>query len=655
MLEVYMNILTEEGMKLHAKNCAGEKMEITRFAIGNGVYSGTESQAAIAKMTALKSQKNSYGVTKVEVVNSSTCLVTMVADNTNIAAGYYVTEVGVFAKGQDGREVLYSAIIAKPDKPDWMSAYNGATVGTLKYYDYISIGNASNVVLEVGGGGVALQEDLEAIERRVLNLERGAAACIGIRRKCADDKTPQSSTAWERWGQGVDAVVQYARGDEEVQNDLMKMWPYNLIRPCNLPLDAEEPVAYLGDPEFDWYGATGVAAGTSVMDEIPTEMYLAHWFESDESGQMWEYKCVADSGRYPGSTYVKDLMRRADGSTKQAFYFPIFLGSLNANGNYVSVAGANPKYNYSCSVARTAVKTNGNNWQLIDHWAWETFTELLEIMSADANFRKTYGSGCSGFGSTAFPVLKAASATNVITMSNTYESKFRVGMTVNVGTAIWNASVCQDRQITAIAASQTMENAIEITLDGTAFDVLETSMIWRCAQRTGATINMASPNGTAGANDGLHSVRTLYVEDLYGMLHTGVDGINLKFSQEKMGNEMYVCTNPSKYGDAYADYTLLPEVLALNVEEATAFDKSGWIKKEHYFEDYPIINMPAVVNEGAGSTTYLAAYCWNNRNGQRPFFGGSFHLGAGVSPRSRNCYFGFSYAYWAYGSRPLRR
>ena len=87
MLEVYMNLLTEEGAKLHAKTVAGEKMEITRFAIGNGIYTGTESQASIMKMTALKAQKNSYGVTKVEQVNGATCRVTMAATNKIIAKG----------------------------------------------------------------------------------------------------------------------------------------------------------------------------------------------------------------------------------------------------------------------------------------------------------------------------------------------------------------------------------------------------------------------------------------------------------------------------------------------------------------------------------------------------------------------------------------
>lgn len=660
MFEVYKKVLTAKGMELHAKNLAGATLTFTKFQFGSGTYTGTESESYLEAMTALKTPKDSFGISKVEYVsksNKATCLLTLAATNINVTTGYYITEIGEFAKGADGVEVLYSITVANPDKPEWFPAYNGKTAGTLKYTDYISVGNADNVTLTVGAGGVALQEDLEAAEERITQLERGTAACIGIRRKCASDGTPQSSTAWERWGQYTDATVEYARGDDAVTNDLMSKWPYSQLKPCNLPLAGNaDPVAYLGDADFDWYGATGNAAGTSVMLEVPTEMYLAHWFETDSSGQNWEYKCVADSGRYPGSTYVKDLMARSDGTKPNHFYFPIFLGSLDADGHYISVAGALPKYNYACTAARTAVKTNGDNWQLIDVWAWEILSDLGEIMSANADFKASYGQGCCNFGS-AFNMkaLVDAASTNIVTVSNTYESHLRVGMTVSVSnTGSWNASVAEGRKITAIAASETTDDAIEVTLDGDAFDVATGNVLWRCAQHTGATISMASPNGTAGANDGLHSVRMFWIEDFWGMLHTGVDGLNLKFNETDMCLEMYACKDPSKYADTYTDYTLLPETLELNASNSSnSYEKSGYIKKMYYDEDYPLLEMPAEVGNNAGSATYLAAFCWKNKNGQRPFFGGAFNNGANVSARYRNCNNGFANSNWNYGSRPI--
>ena len=117
---------------------------------------------------------------------------------------------------------------------------------------------------------------------------------------------------------------------------------------------------------------------------------------------------------------------------------------------------------------------------------------------------------------------------------------------------------------------------------------------------------------------------------------------------------MWVCDDPAKYSDTYDEYKCLPETLTLN-KDAANYDLSGYIKQEHFFPEYPLINMPKIVSGGAGSETCIAAYCWKNKYGQRPFFGGAFSNGSNVSPRCRNCNYGFSNAHWHYGSRPLRR
>lgn len=657
MLGNYKKVLTAKGAELHAKCLAGtsSSIEFTRFQLGNGSYTGSESTATLQAMTALKSAKNTFPVTRAEVVNSATCKLTLNASNLEVTEGFYVTEVGVFAKGSDNVEVLYSITVADPEHPDWMPAYNNVAPGSLRYIDYMSVGNADSITIQVSPGGLVSIEDFEDLEVRVSALEEASAGMVGIKRKCAADGTPQSSTAWTRIGQATGATVEYARGNEVVQNDLMEMWPYNQIKPCNLAMDGTV-LAYLGDADFDWYATDeGAMDDTSVMDEVPTEMYISHFFHTDSSGQNWEYKIIADSPRYPNSVYVKDLMKRADGTMVDHFYFPIFLGSLNSDGHFVSRAGAFPAYSRSVTADRTSVLTNGSNWQIVDVWAWEIMTYLMEIMSANANFRTTFGRGFCDSGGTAYAALNTATGTNTIVITRGNASKMAVGQTICIGTAIWNFSIARDRTITAITESSTYDNAVEITFDGEAVNITEgTSMVWRCAQKTGATVGMASANGTAGANDGIHSVRALYVEDFWGMLHTGVDGLNLKFSEAKMGLEMYVCTDPSKYSDAYGTgYELLPEVLALNGEGDANYTMDGYIKKEYFFRDYPILQMPEDVT--GGSETYEAARCWKNKNGQRPFFGGALAVGSSVSPRFRNCSLAFGNSHANFGSRPLKR
>ena len=171
MFEVRKKLLTEKGAELHAKSLTGGKIEFTRFELGDGIYTGTETDDALRKMTQLKSVKNSYGIGGIEVKNTQTCVLTLVATNKDVKAGYYVRELGIYAKGSDGVEVLYYILVATNDTPDWMSAYNSVAPSTLRYYNYISVGDASNVTISGGTGAVALKSDLDAAVDRIEALE----------------------------------------------------------------------------------------------------------------------------------------------------------------------------------------------------------------------------------------------------------------------------------------------------------------------------------------------------------------------------------------------------------------------------------------------------------------------------------------------------
>ena len=231
-----------------------------------------------------------------------------------------------------------------------------------------------------------------------------------------------------------------------------------------------------------------------------------------------------------------------------------------------------------------------------------------------------------------------------------------VGQTINIGTKIWDASVAQDRTITAIAAATDTENAVDITFDGDPVSTTTASAVWKCVQITGSTINMTAANGTAGANDGRHSVRVLYVEDPYGMIWNGLDGVNLKFNSDTSKLDVYTCKNPANYADSYDDYTKAAALsMPLNAADSS-YDMSGQVKKFLYDKLNPIVKAYAeTVNDGAGSETYEATYQWKNKNGQRPFVGAPFYTGSAVSLRFRYCDAPFGVSAWYYGSRPLRR
>lgn len=651
MIEVYKKTLTAKGSALHAKCMAGTSgITFTRFVLGNGTYKGTETTAEIAARTALKSPKNSFPVSKAEVVNNATCAVFLNASNLEITAGYYVTEIGLYAKGSDGTEILYSITVAEPGKPDWMPAYNSVAPGSLRYIDYISVGNAESITIKVSAGGLAAQEDLDSLEARVVALEEGAAGCVGVKRRCAADGTPVSATAWERFGNTVGmspVFVRTADGDE-VDDPIMNVWPFNQLHPCDVAMDGTVK-AYLGDTDFVWKGS-----GISVMLEIPTRMFYSRWFQEDENGQNWEYRVFSDTGRYPNAEDIQELMKRADGTKPEHFYFPIFMGSKNSDGNYVSVADEIPQYNATVGTFRAEVKTNGDNWQLIDEWAWNIFKNLCICYAADSNARTTFGRGHADWFMTATS-LAAATNTNVVTVANT-NTRFAVGNTVCVGSSgAWNAGVAQDRTITKITASTTVDNALDLTLSGAAFTTTTSSVIWRSAPRTGETINMKNANGTAGPNDGQHAVRTLWVEDFYATMHTGIDGLNLKYDSTENALQAWICKDPSKYADSYTDFTDSGVRVPCGTGSDANKDNSGYIKRTAFIRDETLLEVPALTNGGAGSETYEAAMAWINKNGQRPFAGGTFYTGSLDSWSFLSCDATFTNSSWRCASRPLKR
>lgn len=91
----------------------------TKVAFGNGEYADEErTESYLRSVTALKSQKNTYPVTSLKKVSARDLQnmlykVSTIAYNYNIATetvlvsnGYYITEIGIYAKATGGTETL---------------------------------------------------------------------------------------------------------------------------------------------------------------------------------------------------------------------------------------------------------------------------------------------------------------------------------------------------------------------------------------------------------------------------------------------------------------------------------------------------------------------------------------------------------------------
>ena len=167
-------IMTDSGSRLFMKAQAGEaKIKFTKIAVGDGDYSGEERKISSQQIkTELKSLKNSYPISKIEVVSDHSVKVTALITNYDpiseeavVENGYYINEMGLFAKeseDEDGEtEVLYSIAIVEGETGDFMPPFDGNNPAQIIQEYYATVNNAEEVTIEMGKGAVALAEDLE--------------------------------------------------------------------------------------------------------------------------------------------------------------------------------------------------------------------------------------------------------------------------------------------------------------------------------------------------------------------------------------------------------------------------------------------------------------------------------------------------------------
>lgn len=174
-------VITNQGARLLTRAQAGEiKIEFTRIAIGDGNYTAEEKTLeALQKRTALKSLKNSYTLSHIDVFSDHCVKVTALITNqdpvtgqTLVNAGYYINEMGLFAKvkdGEDSTEVLYSITTTAGDNGDFMPPYNGYNLAQIIQEYFATVNNSAEVTI-VNNGAVALAEDLNGLRGIVEEL-----------------------------------------------------------------------------------------------------------------------------------------------------------------------------------------------------------------------------------------------------------------------------------------------------------------------------------------------------------------------------------------------------------------------------------------------------------------------------------------------------
>ncbi len=130
-------VLTEKGRELLAKGLAGDKIEFTKMQVGDGT-STTDAR----NMTVLVSPKHDILISNISV-KGGRCSLNAVLDNKNITVGFYVKELGVFAKGNDNIEILYAYNVST--NPDFIPPFTANNIVEIEYVDILIVDQATNV------------------------------------------------------------------------------------------------------------------------------------------------------------------------------------------------------------------------------------------------------------------------------------------------------------------------------------------------------------------------------------------------------------------------------------------------------------------------------------------------------------------------------
>ena len=616
--------LTKDGKALLAKAQAGKcAIQITKAQSGSGSYTSSED---ISQRTALKTVKQTFPISN-KVINTDSALVLKITmENSTLTAGYDITEFGVFASDPDKGEILYS--IATASTSDYMPAYNGVVPSVINMSYYLEVANASTVTIK-SAGALALQSDLEALEARVTAVESDALRGYGARRKVG-----ASSTTWERVGAAIGLVAKAAVGNGTVQNDFMaSVYPYNSVKPCNVAEDMSVN-AYLGDADFQWDGSNG-----DVMLEVP-QVYTARYFETDSDGVKWEYRWVAAGP--VGRCHLDHAFTDGDRQSEK-IYIPIFPGSLNTEGTKLeSKAGVFPAHNKTRAQFRTLCTAKGDKWCLDDVWTMHLLDTLFIVMFASTNAQSILGAGRTEFPEDGTKGLALQERTgNYITVEKTYGNRFAVGQGISIGAGLWSQSLAADRRVTKIEDSSEVENAVCVYFDGDPVAIKTTSVLWSSLQPTGATIDMASPNGRIeGKTNGMSAIRFLWIEDWFGNMWQFRDGDNIKNWQH------YYCNKRS----SYADKVYEGDYFKVGYEAAKA---NGYVKEFGYDPEWPEIE---ICTDATGSSnTYFPDYYYQAEGGELVLSGAYVDNGSIAGPFYRYCGLGSGHSDWHIGGRPLGR
>ena len=210
------SITTNKGIALIGKLLAQKgALQITRVAVGDGT-----PPASPATLNALVHELKNATIESVDNPKNGEAKIVVTVSSIGVTQGFFVKEIGVFAKDTDGKEILY-AYAGFSDNPQWIRPEGTAITNVATYDINTIIDRVSEVKVTIDPSSLATKADLTKLDDRISALERKEHVKIyGVR-------WPKGASAskGERIYDSVGMTAEAGVGSQTVTNDFDKAYP----------------------------------------------------------------------------------------------------------------------------------------------------------------------------------------------------------------------------------------------------------------------------------------------------------------------------------------------------------------------------------------------------------------------------------------------
>lgn len=398
MAEFSKLVITNKGQALLAKMIAGSgNIEFTKVSASSTTY----TDAQLEGLTSLSNVKQTSLISKVTRTNEVAIKVEAAFTNTELAAGYYMKALGLYAVDPDAGEILY-AVTRETSGNCYMPAYNGITVSGAYVQLVTTVGNAENVSLEVDQSAVATIGDIQDLQKQIADLEAfigySNEDIFGVEVDFTNKKFTRLSGAVNRTpGAAFDSINAFGGRKR-----------------CNVADDGTV-TAYYGDSGYTTTGKNAAGTPVQVMVEQPKFYYKVVPMVLEKSVKGMKIR----KARY----YVSDTLKPGfkvhpafveNGNMNPYIYLAAFEGSLfdtSANAYILdnaqvadfaadklsSVAGTKPAggdtQNLTRANVRLLAQKRGKGWEQA-YAATAAASQLLMLIEyASFDMQKAIGNG----------------------------------------------------------------------------------------------------------------------------------------------------------------------------------------------------------------------------------------------------------------------